>query len=194
MSVNGIENIEYYFMYRTTGIQQADFQLKCSSCGKFKPQFNTYDPYFAKPLMDNRYRWQLWSMFGKIGKADLTDFMDESITATNYTAGLTLEMEYDCNVNQTICTDTPNFTSNPIHASMAHAILYKAAELTLRSIVGSSELSRKNLVKTEEYQAWINDYSAKYNEYMNWIVDNVTLSDTDCLECKDNYGMIKRRI
>jgi len=193
LEVEGREYVEYIFVYESTGKKPANSQLKCSVCGAFKPSFNILSPYYNQGLKDKRYMWQLWCMLGGF-YSDTLDFSDLDDTADNYTNGLFFDVQFKCNVNEVLCKDALNYTVNPLAAAMAHAILYKAAEIVIRQMISPTKIHQKIAMNQETLAQFMVDYRDKYKEMLDYIVSEADITGNDCLECRDLSGMIKHGI
>lgn len=189
---NYVENLEYFFLYQYAGNNAYDNDLKCN-CGKFKPYFNKKQPYFGTKT-EKQYGWANFAMVGGYSSSSISDLSDVSYTASNLMYGLTLDAEFRCNVNESLCKDSMDYDANPLAAAIAFAILYKSGEILLYDILRSTTINRATLVDDDNTKEDIALFGRKYTEMMRYIVDNVNLNLTDCFDCKDFIEMAKGSI
>lgn len=193
LTMDGVENADYFLVFEPGAKKPANNLIKCN-CGQFKPNFNTDVPYFNRPIMDRKYEWAQWFMVGA-GSQNTLDFSDPNVTELDQTFGIYLDIEISCNINDVLCKTTMDYTSNPIAATIAHAVWYKSAVNTLKQVLMSTEISRKAMMNTENTGSYIAHYTKEYDKCLDYIVKAVKLdSYVDCLECKDKWGMTKSRI
>ena len=106
--------------------------------------------------------------------------------------GLTLEVDLGCKVDEVLCEDALDFVSNPLALSIALAIQYKAAALLADEILRSPLINRENMVNREEWEEDALVWTEKYNDHVNYIVDEADRTANDCLACKDVLGFTRK--
>jgi len=188
------DNLEYYFLYTyNSGIVPKNNDLSCN-CGSFRPTFNLSNPYFNKK-QSQRYGWANYVMVSGY-ETDELDFMDICLSGNNYMFGLIPEVEMYCRIGDVLCKDVydVDFTSNPKAAAMAHAIYYKAAEILLRWLLTNPDLNRITMINTEVMEKFMMDYLTKYKEMLEYVIADVDLAKTDCIECRDKIKLINAGI
>jgi hypothetical protein len=170
------ENLIYYFVYaKTDGIPKNN-DYSCA-CGRHTHR---------------KYDWENWISVSGFEDNDL-DFMENEIIGyeSPYMNGLTFEVEFRCAIGDVFCKDgwDIDYTGDPIAASIAHYIWYKAAEYCLRKIMTSTDINRPTMMQGEMMEKFMIDYKTKAEEMMIYIVTNANLGKTDCIKCKNKIGM-----
>lgn len=175
--------LEYYFIYTLGGHQPRDNDLSCL-CGSFKPYYNLKEPYYTKqkPAM---YGWADYVMVGGV-EVDDTDFMNDTLCPSTMMNGLTLGVELRCHVGETLCEDELDFVGDPISGAIAHAIWYKAGFLMADMIITSGHVNRQTMMNREQLADYQKEWIEKYNSMIQYIVENVDISKSDCFTCRDH--------
>lgn len=195
LSHNGVDNIEYYIYYDVDVLNQPkDNEIKCGTCGAFKPRFNLRMPYFSGNHGE-QYNWSNWVMVGGLYSDPQDTWMtycEKVYTTTNLMYGLTLQAELSCDTNQIVCNDDMDYQKNPIDHAIAHAIRYKAAMIILDKILRSGMINRLTLLNREEKEKQLQELNTKYWNIVTYIIDNIP--ESDCYACKPRYEMAVRGI
>lgn len=179
--------LEYYFVYANpVGLpKNSDYNCNCGGMGYC---YNQETPCF----MQNRHGWQKWAQISGL-QIDTLDFINLSFSGTSLSYGLTFDVEFVCDYSKVLCDSAIDFDYNPLAPSIADAIWYKAGEYVLRWIIGSTDLNRGSMMNTEMTEKFLLDYMQKYEKLIDEIALRIDISQSDCLSCKDRYGM-KRTI
>lgn len=170
-----VNNLEYYFVY--SGITPKNNTLECA-CGKHS-HFNKTE--------SQRFKWADFIQVSGFD-TDSLDFIELSHSHSIYLNGLILEVELYCKLNDLFCSEW-DFDTDPINASVAYAIAFKATEICLKSIISSTDLSRETMVNAETIEKFMMDYSQKYEDKTADILEEVDITKNDCLMCRDELGM-----
>lgn len=191
LSNDGVDNLEYYIYYDTNTLNQPkDNEIKCGTCGYFKPRFNTNHPYFIGNHGE-QYNWSNWVMVGGL-YCDPQDtwmtFCDRVTYTSNFMYGLTLQVEISCNSNQIICNENMDYAKNPIHHAVAHAIRYKTGVIILDKILRSGMINRLTLLNRDEKAIQLKELNDKYWNIVTYIIDNIPPSD--CYTRKQKFEMM----
>jgi hypothetical protein len=96
-----------------------------------------------------------------------------------------MTVEFRCKVGEVLCKDELDFIGDPISGAIAHAILYRSAFHLADMIVTTSEINRQSLMNREQLVEYQKEWIEKYNEMITYIVENVDVSKSDCIECRD---------
>ena len=184
-------NPEYFFVFQVGANVPKDNQSDSSCCGK-GVRFDTRKPYFWSQS-NKTVGWADYIMCGSC-EVDTLDFMDLGFTTTNYMNGLLFEVEFKCKIGETICKDELDYTANPLAASIAFAVRYKAGETLLTDFLASDKLTRYAMINGEEALANIEMYQTKYKDLLDYIVKEVDIKATDCFECDDILKLKKTGI
>lgn len=191
-------NLEYFFYYQTTPhLKPKNNEIKCNSCGSFRPRYNLDKPYFNSQT-GGQYGWANWVMAGGLSRALTGDPEDYDFsclprTTTNTMYGMTLDIELGCDSNLVICHDDMDYTK-PIPIAAAHAIRYKTGAIILEKIIRSGMINRLTMVGLDEKKETLVHWSEKYWELLNYIIRELRFDDTDCLCEKPTVSMGVRTI
>lgn len=183
-----VNNLEYYFVFDGT-LAVADNVIQCSDCMRiegFNSQTNFNDG------------WRNYVAVCGTTSDDL-DFtqiarQDWSFCQCTQMNGLTMKVDFKCDIGESICMDELDFKTNPIALNMAHAIRYKSVEYLIDGIISSPHISRLEIINHELMAEYRLEFQKKYNELMIYIVENIDIKNNDCFKCKDNYGFRKAGI
>jgi hypothetical protein len=74
---------------------------------------------------------------------------------------------------------------------MALAIQHKGAALGIDKILSTSNLNRSVMIDREERLRERNEYLKTYGEMVNYIAENIDITQNDCYQCRDIYEMLK---
>jgi len=177
-----VDVLEYYFIYTLGAIQPRNNDLSCN-CGSFRPVYSTKFPYYTKPK-PKEYGWANYVMVGGV-QSDSLDFMNLGLSGSSLMNGLTVTAEFRCKVGEVLCKDELDFIGDPISGAIAHAILYRAAFHLADMIVTTSEINRQSLMNREQLVEYQKEWVTKYNEMITYIVENLDITKSDCIECRD---------
>lgn len=181
-------HLEYYFVYQHNGANPArDNILDCGCGNQWTPIFDSQHPYFYQVGKPNvgAMGWSDYIMAGGGLINSLTELDDMPRTMANKFYGLAFDLNFKCNVDEVLCKDSLDFNGNPLASSMAFAIQYKAASNVADGLLRTTLLNRENMINTEAIQQAQLEWNVKYNEHVNYIVDNANITANDCLKCKD---------
>jgi len=184
------ERLEYYMYYDVDVTNQPkDNEIKCGTCGSFKPRFNTVRPYFYQHV-GSQYNWANWIMVGGLHMTKPESWMElcnTITTSSNLMYGLMFQIELTCSPNTIICKDNMYYDKDPVSHAVAHAIRYKAGSIIIDKILRSGMINRLTLLNREEKQANLDDMMGRYWNLITYIVDNVSITENDCYACKPKY-------
>jgi|GEM_PF-1581536 len=190
-----VDNLIYYFVYKVDGgnlPKLLDFDCGCNAMSRW--YYDCSSPKFISQAGKGNNGWRQFAMAGNWEGDDL-DFSDEDcLGICNCNNGLLINSEFGCKVNEVVCQDVLNFANNPLAGAIALAIQYKAAEYLAKQILSSTNINRYTMMNGELLAGFINTYIEKYNNYIDYIIENVDIKMTDCLECKDVIQMMRMGI
>jgi hypothetical protein len=113
----------------------------------------------------------------------LTGF--DALGALNeYACGVVLDVQMVCGTSEFFCRQYDD--REEIAIGISHAVLYKAAELTIEYILKSPEISRFTMQNREYLWGKRNHFKAEFNSYITYIVNEAKIYGTDCFVCKQN--------
>jgi hypothetical protein len=195
MSLMGLSNLQYWFVYTKGSLVPNNVKSSCGCNGTFEPIWSPNNPVYNWDGSDERYRW---SEFVQIAGAKGNDISQRENTwsTTVELNGILLDVEFSCNVEETICKENFNFAGNPLAIVMANAIRCWANAYLMDAILSSKMINRYTLMSEEKIMGLRNRFRKEYNERINnylaiEIVENYLNSLSDCFECKDEYGFEK---
>ena len=162
-------------------------EINCG-CGGFVPWFNTSNPMWKDKHNAGR-AWANWVMAGGWSGDTLTDFDRSEQSTSTRMNGFALKIELGCDVGAILCSGTLDFTNDPLALSIAYAIYWKSLELLATKSLGSTKLTRTNLVNREFLQAERDKWSIKYEDNLRYIIQEASMSVNDCLVCRDESGL-----
>jgi hypothetical protein len=186
-----LHDLEYTFLYDTTGKRVADNKAICD-CPGVKWCYDRHNPCFAQGR-DVKERWRHWVMAGGVAMNDITKRDDA--TAGIRMNGLIFDVEFNCNSFATLCNSTiTDFASDPFDNSQAQAVWYKAGEFALRAVLSSKELNIDTMTNREGLLNYIQYYIQEYQKQIEYIGKNADVQRSGCLACRDNYNVTNRTI
>ncbi len=181
------DNPNYYLIYTASGKKPKDITAGCGcSTSVYHYYWNLNKPQFKSYEKD---RWSEYIMLTGINGDDISD--RENWGTTSYLNGILLDVDFKCKVNDLICTDDMDFTSNGVALAMAFAIRYKAGFFLIDSILASGQINRYTMMDRERLMQKKNTYNTEYQSRIDWITDEINWKANDCLECKDFDDIMK---
>lgn len=177
-----VDTLEYYFIYTLGANQPRNNDLSCN-CHSFKPYYNLQSPYYTK-AKPKEYGWANYVMVGGV-ECDSLDFMNLDLSGGKYMNGLTMGVEFRCKVGEALCKDELDFIGDPIAGAIAHAVLYRASYHLADAIITTGEINRQSLMNREQLVAYQMEWVTKYDEMKTYIVENLDVTKSDCIECRD---------
>lgn len=187
MNDTSSENPNYYLIYTVSGKKPKDIKAGCGcSSSVYHYYWNINSPQFRSYEKD---RWSEYIMLTGINGDDISD--RENWGTTSYLNGLVLDVEFKCKVNDLICSDDMDFTSNGVAIAMAYALRYKAGFLLIDSILASGQINRYTMMDRERLMQKKNTYNKEYQDRIEWITDEINWKANDCLACKDFDDILK---
>ena len=185
-----VKNIEYYILYSVdTANLPLNNDIKCGSCGSFRPRFNINAPYFNTQT-EQRYGWANYLMAGGVNIvesaiADVNWDNGIGITADNKMNGLIVDLELFCKTGEVICRGSGfDYDSDPYAMEIAQMIRLDAGFLLLNYLKSRNSVDYNTLINGEELDQMSGWYLKQYNEKMDNLIQNLPVSRNDCLVCK----------
>ena len=188
---DNIKNIEYYLVYANGANKPRDNKLAC--CGKFSGIFNPDSPYFEKHI-DRSDFWARWVMVAGTTITDISQLSDRdlSLGATDYTMGLTVDLELKCETEENICLEDVKFEHPQLYLAMATCIRYKASGFAMNKLMTTDRLSRAIMINREQIADFKKEWESDYNKLMPYITENIDTTLTDCFVCKEAIEAYKK--
>lgn len=172
----------YYIFYETNGTVYRN-KLLCSSCTGTRWCFDINKPCYSQ----SRDFWTEWIMAAGV----TFDGIDSRGLAPRNSKfmGLVLHGNFMCDEGRVLCDEASDFINNQTDRAIAFALRYKWGEMFLNEVVGSGDVNRWTLQGHEVIVQNVGYYQERYKELVDFIVDNIDLSKTDCFVCHPKYRM-----
>jgi hypothetical protein len=133
----------------------------------------------------NQHRMSEWaSVFGTEGAA-LADRVDW--TMGDYHYGLIPEVTFRCRVENSICKETLDFTTNPFAGVMAEAIWYLGASIVHDELRRSLKVLPATSLPHEELKADVENYKAEFAARVSALCSS--MPPGSCYPCKPKMRM-----
>jgi hypothetical protein len=127
---------------------------------------------------------------------DTLNFIDCNCgeTLSQYTNGLILDVELYCKLEETICKDAFDFTSNESAISVAYGIRFASDINLIDALLGDTGISRFQLMNKETLVNFRSLWSKEYQQLIEDLALHLDISLTDCYKCKDFQSITKSGI
>lgn len=185
--------LEYYLVFLfQVGNMPKDTKIDCGCSSSWKPAFNLDKLQF---YTKDSTSFPAWSRYISVGGAEvnsISELEDLPAVSSDRTKGLSVEFDFFCNIEQVLCENAIDYKANPLALSLAWAVLYLTAHIAAEALLKTSGFSRENLMNTEDWQDSSDEWLEKYNQTVNYLVENADISANDCLKCKDLLGMTRQ--
>lgn len=189
MSNYGDEYPRYWIVYPTGAYHPKDNRASCGCGGThYKYYWNIENPKYTTY---EKYRWSEYVMLTGTTGNDITKAGRLSWSTSQYLQGLLLDVDFKCKIQDLICIDEIDFTTNEIAASMAGSIQYRAASFLIDNILASGNINRYTMTDRERLMGKKNSYTKEYLDRLEWIAQNINISANDCLTCDDFNDILK---
>ncbi len=183
------EPMEYYLVYNKTGLIIRDTVYEsCGGCGTHFC-FDRSSECFRKA--SQKERWKQWILVAGISGSDLTYIEDWGISSYNY--GLILDVEISCSIKNILCDDNSDFAQDENQVALAYMILYKSGDYFMDEMIKTDEITRSNMISSEQLLANKTIYTDKYKEMLEFASRNWDVSKTDCLICNPKFNLARAR-
>ncbi len=183
MHTTEADYLTYYMVYTYTGNKPKDNKLQCVTCsGKQVVGYSCNNPSFDYKHTDARYEWYRWLNITGVTGADIDTLKAATPGFKNLTYGLVLDAEVKCNMPDIACNDT-DYTNSGVALAMAYTVRFRAAEFLCNAILSSGQLNRYTMLEREALYGKRNQYRKEYSDRLDWIVENMNITETGCLQC-----------
>jgi len=179
--------LHYYIVYADDAIKPYNNTITCEHCSGFTPCWSTGNNCWLRPVKNNRYFWAKYLQVSGLTFNALADLYTTEFGYSNALYGLTVDVETWCNIDDVFCDSTVNYEGSLIHGALAEAIRFKAAEYTINKILTTDKLTRSKLINRESLITLKASFSVDFDDKVQYIADNLDISATSCLQCKDFY-------
>lgn len=184
-----VSNLEYYFVYQYDAINMPRQNKLSCGCGGWTPHFNLGSPYFLEVGRHRAAPWSEYVMTGTTEINSLTELDDLDSVCSNNMNGLTFNVDFGCKVNEVVCKDSLDFEGNMLALSLALSVQYASAVSLADKVQKSDILSRTNMLQADDWEEAALEWDLKYQQQIEYIVDNVSHTGNDCLSCKSFMKM-----
>lgn len=170
-----VDKLEYYLVYDKVGFLPKNNKTDCGCGGK-------------SPLL-----WKNWLSVQGI-RGDNTEY--DNYTTSSELNGLVVDGDLYCQTGRLICSDERplDFENDGIAMQLAFAVRFKAGELLLEEILASAEINRYTMLDRETLWGKRNHYRKKYDEWVQFLCENIEPGYNDCLKCRPNSNISKGTI
>jgi hypothetical protein len=180
LSNDNYDNLEYFFLYNR-GLKNPKDNRPTCGCGGVNWCYNREHPCFADSKA-TKDRWRQFAMIGGIQGDDIADRDDWGVTqAMN---GIILIGEFTCDKYIYFCNENMDFEYDEIGQAVAHAIAYKWGEFTMDYFLDTNEITRDITLGLDTINNNREFYNLRYTAMINFIADNIDISQYGCLACK----------
>jgi hypothetical protein len=185
-----------YFIYSDANVQGDDVYELNLDCGCGNPYSYGNGFGWNKPNFGGRLGWANWLSVAGIEVNSVANFATdpeywESLSKYSYSFGLNLDADIFCDINKTFCNGDIDFRVNELGLATAYAIYYKTAYLTMETFLGSGVLNKIQLFDHENTLASMEFWEVKYQEHLDYLVQNIHKKPNECFECLDRYNIKK---
>lgn len=163
-SKNG-KKINYFFVWEKENDLFIDNSVSCGCSGG-----DAYDGYI------------------KLSGGEATDYDNLGLKRDKFAHGFSLDVEMFCDTSGLVCSGFKS--ENRIALVTAWAILYKAGEILIESVLNSSEINRFTMMNREYLYGKRNHYRAEYNNRINYLGVEIDITSDDCFVCRENRMFI----
>ena len=182
------EVTHYYFFYAKETNSPLNNTISCNNCG-FTPCWSMGNECWHREPKNNRFVWSKYVQVSGITFNTQDDLYNVNYGLCNALYGLTLDIDAYCSIDDIFCVDDIVYAANAYYTDMAFAIRYKAAEYAINNNLLSDKLTRANLINRETIMQMQEYWQAEYAKNIAQIVDNIDVSYTSCLKCRDKWGV-----
>lgn len=167
------EDLEYYILYQPTDFLPLNNKIDCGCKGR-------------------KFAWKdYFDVNGAYGDdtSSLKDFRSDA-----YANGITLRVETGCSLDDLICDNISSVSPTTIQRVIGKTIQFKAGEILIEKILSSGAVNRYTLLENERLWGKRNHYKAEYQSRLEWLSEEIDISDNDCLTCDGGSVIAKRTI
>lgn len=213
MSSLGSSPAQYWFVYRPdefTGVQPLKAMATkygCSACGEYMPYWSLTKPQYQSSTNRKGKLWADWAQSSGIMGTDIAERENwTGQNGINETQGLMLRVKFDCDKRTAFCADEPDYMGDEIQNAIAHAVRFKAGANLVTRLLASTAINRYTMTAGETLAALRTEWLYQYDGITKGVIgpDGVwqngfvcmALSEpqnvnrySDCLKCKDHWGM-----
>lgn len=174
----------YFIVYEVTNNKPLDNVVGCG-CGGFDEVFDINKPYYFGNWGGSN-SWANWAMAGGWQGDDMASFSDDLTNISSYANGISLNVEFSCNTSESFCDELSNM-DNALAMCIALAVRYKAASLIASKEFHSTRLTRESFISKDLLEARAKEWDYLYTEKVTYLLQNIDLSQSDCLSCKPQF-------
>lgn len=123
-----------------------------------------------------------WLQTRAINNSTASDVIQDNITGTSDTGGLSIVYSVECDHKSWMCNQK---------SILARPILYKTAEVIMEYALYGTDRFNDHNTKKEDYTARQLMYKEKYDELMKSVLNNMRMPNNDpCLKCERTNRMV----
>ena len=113
----------------------------------------------------------------------VSDLSDVLVSTESRCFGLTLAINMKCQVEQIWCLSEMDYVGNAVDMAIAKAVRLKAGSNLIRDIALTENLNRDSMIDGVTLGEIDEAFIGEYTEIIEFIVDNIDITKTDCFEC-----------
>lgn len=167
-----VENLEYYIVFEYAANTPYDNEFK-----------DSYSSGVGRSQSNKQFGYSEYMVARGVSLSSIDDLSDVSAATDSRCFGLTLAVESRCKVEDIWCYDDMDYVGDAIDMAIAKAVRLKAALNLIRDIALSQNINRTTMVDGETLAEMEESWSLQYGEIIEYIVENMDLTKTDCFEC-----------
>ncbi len=181
--------IQYFWLF---AVNQSNLPKDAPvHCGCGNTPLWTYPQQWFQ-VTQARYNWSQWAMVAGVQGNNIDDRVNwDSMTDKSF--GIALDVDFICNMYQTLCEGGHDFDNDPSASDLAQTIRMKATELLLGKILLNTDISPYTSQNAEVLAQIAGQQRA---DFINNVADLVTYftmpehisEHADCYECKNASG------
>jgi hypothetical protein len=191
----GASNPRYWFTYAPpTGAKALNTMINCG-CGGFAPYWNEASPQYASRQQKGGTLWAEWCMAAGTRGSDVTT--REEWTVENNTSGLLLKVQFFCDEMSTFCPDAPNYATDAIMGTIAHAVRFMAGSNLITNLLRSTQINVYTMTAGEQLAKIREVYNTGFSDaIMGYVCPELSKKENvnrygDCRKCKDHFHFRK---
>jgi hypothetical protein len=175
---------EFYLVFEYNPANKPMLTSHNCGCSGQHPWFdNSFERtvYNSGRTWGGKMGWANWVQVG-VGTTSSLDFANNSSQCRATTLsmyGVTLRIEFKCNIENCLCANTLDFSSDPHANSLAFALLYLSAAKLVEYMQKEPGIRHSNLV-VDELEPHKNAWLDSYGKMIKFITDQVSILSGDC--------------
>lgn len=130
-----------------------------------------------------------WTQFLKASGFQTDDL--DSFSNTSIPYGITLDVTLNCDSVSWVC-DIHDIGGYQATSVIARAIQFRAASYAISAVIDTNNINFFTLLNKESLYGKRNHLDKEYNEYTQFVSENIPSGVTDCFVCAEDKKIIRR--